>query len=682
MSIRYCALIGCAGLVTIVVFAAWATLTMPDPRNVSSSTVVAARGGEILRAFLTKTGFWRFRADLDEIDPAFIDALLLIEDKRFTHHYGVDPLAAARAFGQLIISGSVLSGASTITMQLARLLEPRPRTLWSKLVEVARAIALEIKFNKREILELYLTLAPYGGNLEGIRAASLAYLGKEPRHLLSSEVALLIAIPQSPETRRPDRYPDNARRARNTILSRLSAGGAIDEMTQSEAEGDLIPSVRHAMPFSAPHIAQRLAASLEGETIQTTLEAELQMRLEHRVQRWVAGQERYVNLAIIIAEAATGAVRAHIGSSDFFDSSRAGQIDLTRAIRSPGSTLKPFIFAMAIEDGFLDPRSIVTDAPGRVASYSPENFDRSYLGETTAATALQQSLNQPAVKLLEWFGPERFLARIKHTGITPYLPKSADRPGLAVALGGIGLTLEKLVTLYTALGTDGSIRHLTYRVDADRQTPLSLVNAGPAWEVQNILSGVSQKINSSRSISYKTGTSYGYRDAWALGIVDGYVIGVWVGRPDGTPRPGHYGRNTALPLLFDAANLLPEKNAMAERSPPAGWVPMLDRPLPATLRFFPPLPLGAHTPRTSFKINLSSHETILDFSGARGISLSATGGRRPFVWMVDGRPLPSSRHRSDVWWEPRGLGFSEIVVLDADRKAARARIEIRGLNLP
>lgn len=650
---------------------------MPDPESISLSTLITDREGKVLRAFLTPEGAWRFRTNLDHIDPAFLDALLRIEDKRFEHHFGVDPLAVARAVTQLIRSGSTVSGASTITMQVARLLNPRPRTIWSKIVEATRALTLELRLEKRQILELYLTLAPYGGNLEGIRAATLAYFGKEPAHLTASEIALLIAIPQSPEARRPDRYGDIARRERNVVLTRLAALGMIDDVTHAVAEKSTIPSVRRKMPFSAPHLARRLTRESRDVLVRTTIDAELQKRIEQHLQVWLAGQERHVNAAVIVAETASGAVRAHIGSADFFDTSRAGQVDLSRAVRSPGSTLKPFIYAMAIEDGLLDPRTIVVDSPGFASSYNPDNFAGIYSGEITAAEALRNSLNQPAVQLMERLGPERFMGRLKRAGITPVLPNSAEGPGLAIALGGIGLTLEDLVSLYTALGSDGHVRPLTFRSDDGTKPLLPLIDAGPAWEVQNILTGLSGPSDHSRPMAWKTGTSYGYRDAWAIGLVDGHVIGVWVGRPDGTPRPGHYGRNAAAPLLFDVANLLPQERALSERSPPDDWPPMRNRPLPAALKFFPPRPVGTDTQQLGFSINLPSEGAVLDLAGSSGVTLLATGGRRPFVWLVNERPIPSSRHRRDVWWEPRGSGFYDIVVLDADGKSARAELEIR-----
>ena len=657
-------------------FFGWAVLKMPDPDEIKTSTVITDSEGRVLRAFLTSDEAWRFPARLDNIDPTFIDSLLLVEDKRFWHHFGVDPLAVMRALGQLIINGSVVSGASTITMQLARLLDPRPRTLWAKLIESSRAIALEFQFDKQRILDLYLTLAPYGGNLEGVRAASLAYLGKEANHLTAAEIALLIAIPQAPERLRPDRNKKRSLRARNLILSRLSTYGTIDKGTYEVSRNSALPSTRASMPFSAPHLARRLGREGNGLTIRTTIDANLQRRVENSARRWVKLQARNVNLAIVVADMADGAVRAHVGSADFFGKGRAGQVDFTRAVRSPGSTLKPFIYAMAIEEGLLDPRSIVTDAPALVSSYTPENFGDTYTGEVTVAEALRQSLNQPVIQILEHFGPVRFLERMKRSGISPILPQSAERAGLAIGLGGVGLTLEDLVSVYTALGTGGQVRTLKFRVDGPTKNPQQLLAAGPAWEVRNILSG---RTDHTRSIAWKTGTSYGYRDAWSIGMVDNYVIGVWVGRADGSSRPGYYGRNTAAPLMFDVINQLFDKRSLAELPPPQGWVPMRNRPLPLALQYFPARTNSIVPVQSHFKINVSSDGAILDLAGSNGVTLSVTGGRRPFFWMINRRPIPSLSHRRDLWWEPDGPGFATIVVLDANGKVVRTRVEVRGL---
>jgi penicillin-binding protein 1C len=369
--------------------------------------------------------------------------LTAVEDKRFREHPGVDPLAIARALGQMLASGRVVSGASTLTMQTVRLLDPQPRTLGTKAVEALRALILESRRSKDEILALYLTLAPYGGNIEGVRAASLAYFGHEPSALTPAEAALLVAIPQAPERLRPDRHPEAARRARDRILDRAAAAGVIAASMAEEARRDPVPTARRPMPMHAPHLARRLSlAAADGTAVvRTSLDGDLQRRIEGMAARWAETLDPETGVAVVVADAATGAVLAHLGSPDFFSPRRSGQVDMTRAVRSPGSTLKPFLYGLAFDDGFLDPRSVVTDAPISIGGYAPANFTPVHHGELPAADALRRSLNVPAVGILDRYGPARFVNRLATAGTRIELPHVAERPGLAVILGGLGTTL-------------------------------------------------------------------------------------------------------------------------------------------------------------------------------------------------------------------------------------------------
>ncbi len=473
----------------------------------------------------------------------------------------------------MVAAGRVVSGASTLTMQTVRLLQPQARTLGAKAVEAARALVLERRLDKRGILSLYLTLAPFGGNIEGVRAASLAYLGKEPVELSPAEAALLVAIPQAPERLRPDRHAEALRRARDRILERVAEAGVITPAAAAEARRDPVPAARRPMPMHAPHLTARLAlAAAPGTaTVRTTIDGGLQRRLEGMAARWADGLDPDTSVAAIVADAATGAVLAHLGSPGYFATRRAGQVDMTRAVRSPGSTLKPFLYGLAFDDGFLDPRSVVTDAPLRISGYAPANFAPMHLGELQAAEALRQSLNVPAVSILDRYGPARFVNRLASAGARLQLPGSAERPGLAVVLGGVGTTLEDMVSLYTALAGDGRVRPLAVRADAAGTHSRPLLTAGSAWEVARILEssahpahGVARR---GGPVAWKTGTSYGFRDAWALGVADGRVVGVWVGRPDGTPRPGHYGARSAAPLLLEVFDTLPRAPRLAAPLP-------------------------------------------------------------------------------------------------------------------
>lgn len=679
---------GILGLVLVAIAAAtaapagWDRLVRPLDRAVNPSLTVTDRDGRALRMFLSADGAWRLPADPARVEPLYRAMLTAIEDKRFDHHPGVDPLAIVRAAGQMLAAGRVVSGASTLTMQTVRLLDPQPRTVAAKAVEAMRALILEARRSKDEVLALYLTLAPFGGNLEGVRAASLAYFGREPTALTPAEAALLVAIPQAPERLRPDRHPEAARRARDRILDRAAEAGVITATIVAEAKRDPMPAVRRAMPMHAPHLARRLAlAASEATTeIRTTLDGDLQRRIEGMAAHWITTLDPEAGLAIVVADAATGAVLAHLGSPDFFATRRSGQVDMTRALRSPGSTLKPFLYGLAFDDGFLDPRSVVTDAPLRIAGYAPANFAPAHLGELSVATALRLSLNVPAVAVLDRYGPARLVHRLTAAGATIALPHAADRPGLAVILGGVGTTLEDLAGLYTAVAGDGRVRPLYVQAGPDRpEPPRALLSPSAAWEVARILEGTPHPTHTTRRrggpVAWKTGTSYGFRDAWAIGAANGRVVGVWVGRPDGTPRPGHYGTRSAAPMLFETFDILPGSPRLAAPSPGSGAAPPSSRPLPPALAYFPPR--TARPAADPVRIAYPRDGSEIERPAGRPIALQARGGRRPLVWLVDGRPVPAPPHRRDAAWNPEGLGFATLTVIDADGLSAQARIRVR-----
>ncbi len=413
--------------------------------------------------------------------PAYLKLLLAYEDRRFRIHAGVDPLALGRAAFQLLTRGHIVSGGSTITMQLARLMEPRrERSVYAKLRQMVRALEIERQMSKDQILDLYLAMAPFGGNLEGIRAASIAYFGKEPKRLSLAESALLVALPQSPETRRLDRYPDAARAARDRVLDRMVEDGI--ESPQEDAAGAKavpVPRLRKPMPILAPHSADQAMASVKDTpVIALTLDAGLQKVLEALARDRAVALGPNISVAIIAVDNASGDVLARVGSPDYFDDRRAGQVDMTRAVRSPGSTLKPFIYGLAFEDGFVHPESLIDDRPIRFGSYAPENFDMTFQGTVPVRKALQMSLNVPAVALLDRVGASRLSARLKQAGANLVLPKD-EAPGLAMGLGGVGITLQDLVQLYCGLARLGNTRPLreimTVRDDG-RESPAA---AGP-----------------------------------------------------------------------------------------------------------------------------------------------------------------------------------------------------------
>ena len=448
------------------------------------------------------------------------------------------------------------------------------------------ALALERRLGKDAILALHLTLAPYGGNLEGLRAASLAWLGKEPRRLTPAEAALLVALPQSPEARRPDRAPDTARAARDRVLARAAAAGVLAPDEAAAARGERVPTLRRPFPALAPHLADRLVAARPGAAeIATTLDAGLQARLEALLAERARGLGPGISAALIVADHRTGAVLARIGAADRLDPGRAGFVDMSRAVRSPGSTLKPLVYGLAFEMGIAHPETVVEDRPMRFGTYAPQNLDRAFLGPISARTALQASRNLPAVALLDAVGPAQLLARLGRAGATPRLPPGGA-PGLAMALGGVGLTLEDLARLYAAIANGGQAVRLAETPDAPAGAGPRLLDAAAAWHVADVLRGTPPPAGGAAGrIAFKTGTSYGHRDAWAIGFDGAHVVAVWFGRPDGASVPGALGLEAAAPALFDAfARLYPEPEPLPP--PPASALTVAAPQLPAPLRRF------------------------------------------------------------------------------------------------
>ena len=598
----------------------------------------------------------------------FLKLLFAYEDKRFWTHHGVDPEALARAAFQFVTSGHIVSGGSTITMQVARLLEPRRhRSLLAKLHQIARAFELEHALSKNEILSLYLTLAPYGGNLEGVRAASLAYFGKEPHKLSLAQAALLVALPQSPELRRPDRYAKAARAARDRVLDRVAAAGVLprDEIAHAKAQG--VPHARRELPTLAPHSADHIVSEEPDVRVhRLTIAAPLQKKLQELARERARAIGPHISVGILAVDNATGEVRARVGSADFFDAARAGQVDMTQALRSPGSTLKPFIYGLGFEDGLIHPETLIDDRPVRYGSYVPENFDLTFQGTVTVRRALQLSLNVPAIAVLDKVGVNRLSARLAQAGAALVLP-TGEAPGLAMGLGGVGITLNDLVMLYTGLARLGSAVPLVERAGYAAQTAQRLLDPVAAWYVGNVLIGAPPPLNAPPGrIAFKTGTSYGYRDAWAVGFDGRTTIGVWVGRPDGAPVPGLVGRAVAAPILFDAFARLSASPAPLPRAPKGAIVSTTDRLPPPLQRFSPDLSPGEARERP--RIMFPPNGARLELSGGTTpdpVALKIAGGHRPLTVMVNGVPLADRRGRHTLFFQPDGPGFVRLTVMDA-----------------
>jgi penicillin-binding protein 1C len=658
---------------------------LPDlSRAQPRSQLVTSSSGEILWAFLAPDGKWRLSTSAAEIDPAYLSMLTGYEDRRFLAHRGVDFVALLRAAWQAVRHGQAVAGGSTLTMQVVRMLEPRPRTLAAKVEQIFKALRLERALTKAEILNLYLTLAPFGGNVEGVRAASLIYLGKEPKHLSLAEAALLTALPQSPEARRPDRHPDVARAARNRVLASLSARGVIDPQRAARALREPTNAVVRSLARNAPHLAMRLRQSASDagkEVVATLLDHGLQQQVEAIANREIAHWGNAVNIAIVVLRNRDASVAAYLGGVDLTADDRKGYVDLVQAVRSPGSALKPFIYAMAFEKLIVHPETIITDQAVDIDGYRPDNADGQFSGDLSVRQALIRSRNTAAVMLLDKVGIDSFLARFRSAGRPLYLPSSDNAAGLAVALGGVGVTLEQLTWLYTAIANEGKLNALRLK-PSDQIQPLGqLITPAAARATADILADVpapagyarQRSADGGRRIGFKTGTSYGFRDAWAVGFDRLHTVGVWVGRPDGAAHLGAYGATAAAPILMQIFDRLPVPAHDAASGEVSLGALTSDRELPPRLTRFNELardgtrlPLNISFPRDGAEIHS-------DQSGgsATELPLVASGGKPPYRWTLAGALQPATALTTSRW-TVEGRGQFEISVMDSAGTIAKS----------
>jgi penicillin-binding protein 1C len=679
---------------------AWACLEpLSLARAEALSVTVLDRNDRLLRAYAAPDGRWRLPAEVKDVDPRYLAMLLAYEDKRFRSHGGVDAWAMLRAGWQLIRHQRIVSGGSTITMQVVRLLlGEHDRSLWGKIKQALLALSLERRLSKDEILTLYLRLAPFGGNLEGVRAASLAYFGKEPRRLSVAEAALLVAIPQSPQARRPDRSPEAARRARDHVLRRMLAAGVVPSEDAARAMAEpLAPTTlaRREFPMLAPHLADAELAHAATRTVhRLTLDRRAQAGMEALVRDYVATLEGRMSAAIIVVEHRTGEIVTYVGSPGFLDMERLGAVDMAAALRSPGSTLKPIVYGLAFELGLAHPSTLIEDAPARFGLYVPKNFDSEWHGTVTVRAALIHSLNIPAVKVLEAVGAGRLHARLQQAGVDPVLPKGAE-PSLAMALGGVGLRLIDLAKLYAAIARGGEPVVLNHRREpAPAKAGVAapggpaggqrLLSAAAAWYVQDILCRALPPANAKAGqVCYKTGTSYGFRDAWSVGFDGLHTIAVWVGRADGAAVAGLTGRNSAAPLLFDAfARLSLKRTPMP--SPLPGVLRASTSELPPPLkRFREDTALAEQSagngrtepaPRIAFPPDRADIE-VDEEDGA--VLVKAEGGVLPLTWLLDGEPLASDPARREAELPSGRRGFFRLSVIDAKGRTDRVAIRLK-----
>ncbi|GHU44968.1 penicillin-binding protein 1C [Betaproteobacteria bacterium] len=614
-------------------------------RDSPKALLVVARDGTPLRAFPDRAHIWRHAVTPDEVSPRYLEALVRYEDRAFYWHPGVNPFALMRAAWQWARQGKIVSGGSTLTMQVARILEPpaQPgaRSMRSKVKQILRALQLEWRYSKTEILTLYINYAPMGGVLEGVEAASRAYLGKPSLRLSHAEAAMLAVLPQAPSLYRPDRHPERARQARDKVLERMTGTWSAEDIADARSEPPYSQTLKE--PSLAPLLAERLKKQAAGRIrIDTTIDAHAQQTVELLLADRAGGLPPRVSMAALVVDNATLEVRAYAGSADFGDGQRFAHVDMVRASRSPGSTLKPFLYGLALDEGLIHSESLLADVPQSFSGYQPGNFQQSFHGPVSVSEALTKSLNVPAVEALERLQPTRFVALLRRGGLKLDFPRGAE-PNLSVILGGAGVSLEQLVSAYTALARQGLAGELRFTPEAPR-SERRMLSAGAAYIIRDILesggpmgraleSGAGQR----RGIAWKTGTSFGFRDAWSIGVSDHYTVGVWVGRPDGTPNPGFFGANVAAPLLVDIFDALEASQGNRQRPPPPE-VKQERICWPLGLRQNGTAPEHCHQSRLAWTLNDTAPPTFPD---------RLRSGEARYLLQID--PISGRRARSDCF---------------------------------
>jgi penicillin-binding protein 1C len=536
----------------------------PLPDKIEYSTLVTDNKGEVIHAFLTKDEQWRLKTELHEISPLLKKTIVQKEDKYFYYHFGINPVAIARAFVMNVFTGRRTSGASTITMQVARALEPKRRTLGNKFIEMFRATQLELKYSKQEILQLYLNLIPYGGNIQGVKSASVLYFGKNPDHLSLAEITALSIIPNRPSSLVIGKHNDDIIKQRNKWLLRFAKEQIFTAREIEDALAEPLNAKRNGMPQLAPHLAYKLKQS-GGPVIRTHLEMNTQLKTEKLVQDYVRSLRlsNIRNAAVMIIDNETHNVITYVGSGDFKDTLDGGQVNGAAAVRQPGSTLKPLVYALCFDEGLLTPKKMMNDVPVNYAGYAPENYDKQFNGPVTVEYALENSLNIPAVKALNQLGKERMISKLSSMDFIQVQQKQKGL-GLSLILGGCGTTLEQLTGLYSCFANEGMYYRTSFIKSDSNQTGKHILSADAAYMVTDILSRINrpdfplhwEATAHLPKIAWKTGTSYGRRDAWSIGYNKKYTVGVWTGNFSGEGNAQLSGAATATPLLFRIFNTL------------------------------------------------------------------------------------------------------------------------------
>jgi penicillin-binding protein 1C len=678
-----------------VIFYALPKLEIPK-----CSPILLDRSGDVLCVQLTPDEKWRLPIRVDEVPPLYLKMLIAYEDKRFYQHPGVDLLALMRAFGQWIKHGKIISGGSTLTMQTVRLIRPRPRTLLYKIEEIFQAIRLEWLYSKQEILTIFLTLAPYGGNIEGLRAATLAYCQQNPNQLTPSQMALMVVIPQLPTSLRPHIHPTLAKKYRDKVLRRLEVTGILTKTQCLEAIDDSLPTQRFLFPQHAYHVLQQLRKQNPQQTIyQSTLIKKKQLALEKLLASEIIFFDTSQTAAALIIENGTRNIIAYVGSAAPFDDSKNGYVDMVQAVRSPGSALKPFIYALAFDENLIHPETLIEDVSTNFNGYMPTNFHDVFHGEITIKEALQQSLNIPVVMLLDKLGPGRFVDWLQSCGVKLTFSSKDILPSLPIALGGVGIRLVDLASLYCALANQGNYVPAVLQPHDQHGKQLALMQPASSWYVTRILedapapSGiVDWYVTEKFPIAFKTGTSYGARDAWCVGYTygsKGYTVGVWAGRADGSPSPNQLGRKTAAPILHKIFHtVVPLEQNFTNRFPPSGILDVSSRQLPDALRWFRKTSTRPFTLRVKTSQTLKFEFPVTDTtytlqkknhvaSSYVPIPLKIKGGNPPYFLLINGEPTHVDfKEQGTALWYPNKVGFFEIAILDQNGQSSSVTIRL------
>lgn len=553
--------IGILGLILLFFILNW---IFPLPDKIEYSAIITDDKGEVVNAFLTKDQKWRMKTELDEISPLLQKTIVAKEDRHFYSHPGVNPFAVIRAIFSNIFHMRRMSGASTITMQVAKMLEPGKRNIWSKMREMFRAFQLELKYSKKEILQMYLNLVPYGGNIEGVKAASLLYFKKNPDHLSLAEITALSIIPNKPGVMIPGRNNDFIVKERNRWLERFAERKVFSKKEIEDALAEPLNATRGTVPHYIPHLSYKLKKQ-GGDIIKTNINLNTQLKTEKLVEDYVRAQrlKNIKNAAVVIIDNKTHKVITYVGSSNFNDTTDGGQVNGANAVRQPGSTLKPMMYAMCFDEGLLTPKTIITDVAVNYAGYAPENYDEKFNGYVTVEYALEHSLNIPAVKGLRMLGHERMIQKLSNCNFKQ-IQRDRRKLGLSLVLGGCGTTLEEMTGLFSAFANDGVYITPSFTQGDSIHNKVNVISPAANFMINEILSKVNRPdfpLNWTATermpkIAWKTGTSYGRKDAWSIGYNKNFTIGIWVGNFSGVGVTDLSGANIATPLLFKIFNTI------------------------------------------------------------------------------------------------------------------------------